>query len=132
MEGQDFSVYQEERQGSISTEPTEINYYTNRGPGAQLCPAGYTMDPDYYQQQYDITIPFGIYTQASSIEMTRAWETPQQHHVDRPSQSPVQQGLPPLVPRLSKAKSLVSSEGDETSEPTSPQEEASEKRKEVS
>jgi hypothetical protein len=89
------------------------------------------MDPTVIQQHYNLTTPFGSYTQTSSIDLKPAWPTPQQY-ADPSSRSPVQQALPPLVPRLSIAKSLVSDEGDDTSEPTSPRDEASERRKEVS
>ena len=123
---------QEEGQGPLSTDPTETDFYANNPIDAQLFPVGFSMDPTIYQQQYNLPASFASYTQPSLQDMTQTWATPQQSYVDHSSQSPTQQGLPPLVPRLSVAKSLVSDEGDDTSEPTSPRDEASERRKEVS
>lgn len=97
-----------------------------------MFPVAYGMDPIVFQQQYNLTTSFESYAQTSCIDTTQVWATPQQQDADPPSQSPVQQGLPPLVPQLSIAKSLVSDDGDDTSEPHSLRDEASERRKEVS
>jgi hypothetical protein len=118
-------------QDSLSTGPTEAQFYANDSVHNQIFPIGFSMDPTVTQQHYNPTTPFGSYTQTSSIDMKPAWPTPQRY-ADPLPQSPVRQGLPPLVPRLSIAKSLVSDEGDDTSEPTSPRDEAGERRKEVS
>ena len=123
---------QDEGVEPLSTGPTETDFYANNPIDAQLFPVAFSMDPTVYQQQYNHPASFASYTQPASHDINQAWATPQQSYVDHSSQSPVQQGLPPLVPRLSIAKSLVSDEGDDTSEPTSPRDEASERRKEVS
>jgi hypothetical protein len=131
MDSQSFSMRHAEDQDSLSTGLTEAQVYTNDTVDNQIFPIGFTMDPTVIQQHYNLTTPFGSYTRTSSIDMKPAWPTLQQY-ADPSSQSLVQQGLPRLVPRLSIAKSLVSDEGDDTSEPTSPRDEASERRKEVS
>src|ERR1700753_1539103 len=131
MDSQSFSMCHAEDQGSLFIGPTEAQFYTNDTVDNQIFPIGFSMDPTVIQQHYNLTTPFGSYTQTSSIDMKPVWPPPQQY-ADPSLQSPVQQGLPPLVPRLSIAKSLVSDEGDDTSEPTSPRDEASERRKEVS
>lgn len=131
MDSQSFSMRHAEDQDSLPTGPTKAQFCTNDTVDNQIFPVGFSMDPTVIQQHYNLTTPFGSYTQTSSIDMKPAWPTPQQY-ADPSPQPPVQQGLPPLVPRLSIAKSLVSDEGDDTSEPTSPRDEASERRKEVS
>jgi predicted component of type VI protein secretion system len=131
MDSQSFSICCAEAQDSLFTGSTEAELYTNDTVDNQISPIGFSMDPTVIQQHYNLTTPFGSYTQTPSIDMKPVWPTPRQY-ADPSSQSPVQQGLPPLVPRLSIAKSLVSDEGDDTSEPTSPRDEASERRKEVS
>jgi len=131
MDSQSFSMCHAEDQDSLSTRPTEAQFCTTNAADNQIFPIGFSMDPTVIQQHYNLTTPFGSYTQTSSIDVKPAWPTPQQY-ADPSLQSPGQHGLPPLVPRLSIAKSLVSDEGDDTSEPTSPRDEASERRKEVS
>ena len=116
----------------MSISPIETHFYASNTVDGQIFPGGFSMDPAIYQQQYNLTTTFGDYTQTPSIDMTQAWPTSQQQYLEPLSQSPVKPGFPPLVPRLSIAKSLVSDEGDDTSEPTSPRDEASERRKEVS
>jgi hypothetical protein len=131
MDSQSLLMRHAEDRDSLSTGPTEAQLYTNDMVDNQIFPIGFTMDPTIIQQQYNLTTLFGSYTQTSSIDVKPTWPTLQQH-ADPSSQSPVQQGLPRLVPRLSISKSLVSDEGDDTSEPTSPRDEVSERRKEVS
>jgi hypothetical protein len=131
MDSQSFPMCHAEDQDPLFIGPTRAQFCTNDTVDNQIFPIGFSMDPTAIQQHYNLTTPFGSYTQTSTIDMKPAWPTPQQC-ADPSSQSPVQQGLPPLVPRLSTAKSLVSDEGDDTSEPTSPRDEASERRKEVS
>jgi predicted component of type VI protein secretion system len=131
MDSQSFSTRHAEDQDPLSTGPTEAQSYTNDTVDDQIFPIGFSMDPTVIRQHHNLTTPFGSYTQTSSIDMKLTWPTLQQY-ADPSSQSPVQQGLPPLVPRLSVAKSLISDEGDDLSEPTSPRNEAGERRKEVS
>src|ERR1700735_5078603 len=100
MDSQNFSMRHAEDQDPLSTGPTEAQFCTNDAVGNQVFPIGFSMDPTDIQQHYNLTTPFGSYTQTSSIDMKPAWPTPQQY-TDPSSQSPVQQGLPPLVPRLS-------------------------------
>jgi hypothetical protein len=122
----------EEDQDPFSTGPTESDSFTKHATYNQIFPVGSSMDPVVFQQQYNLITSFGNYTQTSPVDMTQSWAIPQQSYADVPSTSPVHQGLPTLIPRLSATQSLVSDEGDDTSEPTSPRGEGTERRKEVS
>jgi hypothetical protein len=132
MNPQSFSMPQEGIRDHWSTGSTEADFYTNHTLDSHIFPADFSTDPTVVPQQYNLTTSFGSYTQTSPIDMTQAWATPQSQYAELPLQSSVPQGLPPLVPRLSIARSLASDEGGDTSEPTSPRDEASERRKEVS
>jgi hypothetical protein len=132
MYRQSFSTRQEEDQDSLPTGSAERDFLTRHSIDSQISPVGFNLSPTIFHQQDNLTTSFGSCTHTSSIDMTQAWAIPQQQYTDPQSQSLFQQGLPPLVPRLSVSKSLGSDEGDDTSEPASPRDNASERRKEVS
>lgn len=131
MYRQSFSAGQEEDQTPSSTRSAESASFTARAIDNSISSVDFSIDSTVFPRQYDLTTSFGSYIQISSLDETHEWARPQQQYANL-AFSPVRQGLPPLVPRLSVAPSLVSDEGDDTSEPTSPRDEATQRRKEVS
>jgi hypothetical protein len=132
MYRQSISTRPEDDPDALLIGPAERDFLAIHSVDNQTSPVGFSLSPTIFHQQYNLTTSFGSCTHTSSIDMTQAWAIPQQQYTDLQSQSLVQQGLSRPVPRLSVAKSLGSDEGDDTSEPTSPQDNASERRKEVS
>src|SRR5271170_2218217 len=89
----------------------------------------YNLDSATYQQPFGLVTPFEPYTDATQPTYPSVWATLQQPAKDIPQQSTVQSSapnLPTLVPQLNVARSMISDEGDDTSEPTSPRDAVSE------
>ena len=94
----------------------------------------YHLDSATYQQPFGLVTPFEPYTDATQLTHPSVWATSQQPAKDIPQQPTVQSSapnLPTLVPQLNMTRGMIDDEGDDTSEPTSPRDTASERRKEV-
>ena len=100
--------------------------------GDEASQNGFGLDPMAFQQQYNTASSFGGYTDQSPSDITQGWTFAQQSYANVPIQPTTDQGYPPLLSQPSSTKSRVSDEGDDTSEPTSPRDEVSERRKEAS
>ena len=91
----------------------------------------YAQVPAFYQQPFDLTASLQAYNITPRTEAALQWTLPHQDYSEAPPKSSGQPSLPTLAPRLDTAQSVKSEEDDDTSEPTSPREEAIERRKEV-
>lgn len=127
-----FSLRQDRDQTPSSPSTVEPDSFTQHAIEEHVFPFDFDMDSTHFQQPYNLTTSFAKYAQVSSTEVAPAREVPQQQSTDLASPVAVHQVSLALLPRLSVAQSLIGDEGDDTSEPTSPRDEASERRKEVS
>ena len=93
---------------------------------------GFSVDSMLFRQQFNGASSYANYADTSPTDMTQGWTFAQEAYISIPQQPTTQQNYPPLLSQLSTSKSLGSDEGDETSEPTSPPDEVSERRREVS
>lgn len=96
---------------------------------------GFGQEPALFQQLYTLDSSFGTYADVSPIDMTltQGWSFPQQSYpsVSPRPQTQTQPAFPPAPPQLSMTRSMVSDEGEDNSEPNSPRDEASARRREV-
>ena len=104
----------------------------NAAMSGQAFFSDYSLDPATFQQQCGLMSSYDPYTESAPIGMGQEWGATQQQYMGMPQQSLPQQAIPMLVPQVSMSRSIKSDDGDDISEPTSPVDEASARRKEVS
>lgn len=110
-------------------DATELHPFpVNHSLSDEVPQVGFTLDPTAIQEQYNTSSSFGDYTSGLPVYVTQEWTFPQQGYINSSAQSTTQQ----IVSQFNLTRRSISDEGDDTSEPTSPRDEASEKRREVS